>query len=25
MANGQPIRFLPGLRCTQAIYRFRTR
>jgi len=25
MANGQPIRFLPGLRCTQAIYRFRIR
>jgi methionine biosynthesis protein MetW len=25
MANGQPIRFLPGLRCTQAIYRFRSR
>jgi len=25
MANGPPIRFLPGLRCTQAIYRFRTR
>jgi hypothetical protein len=25
MANGQPVRFLPGLRCTQAIYRFRSR
>ncbi len=25
MANGQPIHFLPGLRCTQAIYRFRSR
>jgi len=25
MANGQPISFLPGLRCTQAIYRFRIR
>ena len=25
MANGLPIRFLPGLRCTQAIYRFRIR
>jgi methionine biosynthesis protein MetW len=25
MANGQPTRFLPGLRCTQAIYRFRIR
>jgi methionine biosynthesis protein MetW len=25
MANGQPIRFSPGLRCTQAIYRFRIR
>ncbi|MCX7211856.1 MAG: methionine biosynthesis protein MetW [Burkholderiales bacterium] len=25
MANGQPIGFLPGLRCTQAIYRFRIR
>jgi methionine biosynthesis protein MetW len=25
MANGQSIGFLPGLRCTQAIYRFRIR
>jgi SAM-dependent methyltransferase len=25
MANGQPIGFFPGLRCTQAIYRFRIR